>query len=232
LTVKIGFLILLPIRNESISTCLFDSYIYYARPRHARIRFASLPDCRARLGPRRPAGGATLVEKFRTWTDCDGDPETALTMDEMLTGITLYWMTGAIASSFWPYYARMHGPWTIPPGSTIDVPTGYAEFPGEILHPPRSLAERTYTDIRRWTVMAKGGHFAALEQPAALAEEIRAFSDPCDDFGGHFRTQWVLCVALKCLLMKTRRPRHPFLTTKPRCRRSSSRPRTLWWHSG
>jgi pimeloyl-ACP methyl ester carboxylesterase len=80
-----------------------------------------------------------------------------------------------IGSSFWPYYARMHGPWPIPEGSTVDVPTGYVEFPKEILRPPRSVAERMYTDIRRWTVMPKGGHFAALEQPEALAVEIRAF---------------------------------------------------------
>ena len=83
----------------------------------------------------------------------------------MLANITLYWLSGAIGSSFWPYYARMHGRWPIPEGATVDVPTGYAEFPKEILRPPRSLAERTYTDIRRWSVMPKGGHFAALEQP-------------------------------------------------------------------
>jgi pimeloyl-ACP methyl ester carboxylesterase len=123
-----------------------------------------------------PAGlAAWFVEKFRTWTDCDGNPENALTRDEMLAGIMLYWVSGAIGSSFWPYYARMHGPWPIPEGSTVDVPTGYVEFPKEILRPPRSVAERLYTDIRRWTVMRKGGHFAALEQPEALVAEIRAF---------------------------------------------------------
>jgi pimeloyl-ACP methyl ester carboxylesterase len=123
-----------------------------------------------------PAGlAAWMLEKFRSWTDCDGNPENALTRDEMLANISLYWFTGAIGASFWPYYARMHGPWPIPEGRTVDVPTGYVEFPKEILRPPRSLAARTYTDIRRWTQMNKGGHFAALEQPAALAEEIRAF---------------------------------------------------------
>jgi microsomal epoxide hydrolase len=126
-----------------------------------------------------PAGlAAWLVEKFRTWTDCDGNPETALTRDEMLVAIMLYWVSGAIGSSFWPYYARLHGPWPIPEGSTVDVPTGYVEFPKEILRPPRSVAERMYADIRRWTVMPKGGHFAALEQPKALSEEIRAFFRP------------------------------------------------------
>lgn len=123
-----------------------------------------------------PAGlAAWIVEKFRTWTDCGGNPENAVSRDEMLANISLYWFTGAIGSSFWPYYARMHGPWPIPEGKTVDVPTGYAEFPREILRPPRSLAERTYTDIRRWSVMQKGGHFAALEQPDALAREVREF---------------------------------------------------------
>jgi len=126
-----------------------------------------------------PAGlAAWLVEKFRTWTDCDGNPEKALTRDEMLTNIMLYWVTGAIGSSFWPYYARLHGPYPIPQGVTVDVPTGYVEFPKEILRPPRSVGERMYTNIRRWTVMPKGGHFAALEQPGALVEEIRAFFRP------------------------------------------------------
>jgi pimeloyl-ACP methyl ester carboxylesterase len=126
-----------------------------------------------------PAGlAAWLVEKFQTWTDCDGDPENALTRDEMLADITLYWVTAAIGSSFWPYYARMHGPWPIPEGETVKAPTGYVEFPREIVRPPRSVAERTYTNIQRWTAMHKGGHFAALEQPQALAGEVRAFFRP------------------------------------------------------
>jgi microsomal epoxide hydrolase len=125
-----------------------------------------------------PVGvAAWLVEKFRAWTDCGGDPENAVSRDDMLADITLYWVTGAIGSSFWPYYARMHGPWPIPEGA-IRVPTGYVEFPREILRPPRSVAARVYSDIRRWTVMEKGGHFAALEQPEALAREIREFFRP------------------------------------------------------
>jgi microsomal epoxide hydrolase len=125
-----------------------------------------------------PAGlAAWIVEKFHRWTDNDGDPASAVSRDAMLANITLYWVTGAIGSSFWPYYARMHRPWPIPEGQ-IGVPTGYAEFRREILLPPRSLAERVYSDIRRWTKMARGGHFAALEQPAALAGEIREFFRP------------------------------------------------------
>ena len=77
-----------------------------------------------------PAGlAAWIVEKFRSWSDCGGDPENAISRDEMLADISLYWFTGAIGSSFWPYYARLHGGWPIPEGGTIGVPVGYAEFP-------------------------------------------------------------------------------------------------------
>ena len=123
-----------------------------------------------------PAGlAAWIAEKFRTWTDNDGTIESAISRDHMLADISLYWFTGAIGSSFWPYYARIHSGWPIPDDGTINVPTGYAAFPKEIVRPPRSLAEGMYKDIRRWTTMPKGGHFAAMEQPAALAGEIRAF---------------------------------------------------------
>ena len=117
-----------------------------------------------------PAGlAAWIAEKFYVWSGTD------ISRDDLLANISLYWFTGAIGSSFWPYYARMHGPWPIPEGITVDVPTGYAAFPKEILRPPRSLAALTYTDIRRWTEMPRGGHFAALEQPEALAREILEF---------------------------------------------------------
>ena len=123
-----------------------------------------------------PVGlAAWIAEKFRTWSDCGGVIENAISRDELLANVSLYWFTGAIGSSFWPYHARLHAGWPIPAGATIKVPAGYAEFPKEILSAPRALAERTYTDLRRWTVMAKGGHFAALEQPELLAREVKAF---------------------------------------------------------
>ena len=127
-----------------------------------------------------PAGlAAWMVEKFRSWSDCDGVPENAISRDRMLANISLYWFTGAIGSSFWPYYGRLHAPrWPISPAEPVTVPTGYAAFPKEIIVPPRELAAKTYTDIRRWTVMKKGGHFAAMEQPAALAEEVFQFFRP------------------------------------------------------
>jgi microsomal epoxide hydrolase len=126
-----------------------------------------------------PTGlAAWIAEKFHRWSDCGGVIENAVSRDDLLANITLYWLSGAIGSSFWPYYARMHRPWPIPEGKTVDVPMGYAEFPKEILRPPRSLAARTYTDIRQWSAMKKGGHFAALEQPAALAAEVERFFRP------------------------------------------------------
>jgi len=138
-----------------------------------------------------PSGlAAWLLEKFQRWSDCRESPDTTIDLDTMLANISLYWFTGAIGSSFWPYFARHHGPWPISSASTIDVPTGYCEFPAEILRPPRSLAKNVYTDIRRWTVMRRGGHFAALEEPAALAEEIQQFfrslrtSPPTPDLTG------------------------------------------------
>jgi microsomal epoxide hydrolase len=125
-----------------------------------------------------PAGlAAWIVEKFRAWSDCDGDVERVFTKDQLLADIALYWFSGAIGSSFWPYYARMHGPWPIPDAG-VPVPMGYAEFPREILKPPRSLARTMYRDIRRWSVMPRGGHFAAMEQPEALAREITEFFRP------------------------------------------------------
>jgi microsomal epoxide hydrolase len=122
-----------------------------------------------------PAGlAAWIVEKFRAWSDCGGDVERRFTKDVLLTNITLYWVTGAINSSFWPYYARFHSPWPIADGQRVEVPTAYAAFPKEIVRPPRSWAERVY-NIRRWTVMPAGGHFAALEEPQALVDDLRAF---------------------------------------------------------
>ncbi len=124
-----------------------------------------------------PSGlAAWIAEKFHAWTDNGGRIENAVGRDRMLADISLYWFTGCIGSSFWPYYARMHSPWPIPSGGKITVPTGYLQSPREILRPPRVAAERVYSDIRLWTEQAKGGHFAALENPAALAHEIRTLA--------------------------------------------------------
>jgi microsomal epoxide hydrolase len=126
-----------------------------------------------------PAGlAAWIAEKFHTWTDHEGDFETVIDRNHLLANISLYWFSGAIGSSFWTYYERLHGPWPIPDGKTVDVPTGYAAFPREIRRPPRSIAQRAYTDLRHWTLMEKGRHFSAMEQPAALAADLQQFFRP------------------------------------------------------
>ena len=84
-----------------------------------------------------PAGlAAWIVEKFRRWTDCGGTIESAVSRDRMLGNIAFYWFTGAINSSFCPYYDRRHGEPFAPPGEKVGVPLGYAEFPHEIARPP------------------------------------------------------------------------------------------------
>ncbi len=122
-----------------------------------------------------PVGlAAWIVEKFRAWSDCGGDIERRFDKDVLLTAVTLYWVTEAINASFWPYHAHRRRPWAPGPDERVRAPTGYADFPRELLRPPRAWVERV-CDLRRWTVMEAGGHFAALEEPASLAADLRAF---------------------------------------------------------
>jgi pimeloyl-ACP methyl ester carboxylesterase len=116
---------------------------------------------------------AWIVEKFRTWCDCDGDPESVFTRDELLTNITLYWVTQTAGSSARIYYESRH-PTTPPVPGRIEVPTACADFPKEIIWSPRRWLEARY-NVTRWTPMPKGGHFAALEQPQLLVDDVRAF---------------------------------------------------------
>ncbi|MGA8086610.1 MAG: epoxide hydrolase family protein, partial [Terracidiphilus sp.] len=122
-----------------------------------------------------PAGLAGwIVEKFCAWSDCGGDLGRSFTEDELLTNIMIYWVTGTIGSSMRMYYENSH---TLPPIGRIDVPTGIALFPADILLPPQEWAERRL-QIARWTSMPRGGHFAAMEEPELLADDIRAFFRP------------------------------------------------------
>ncbi|GHO98994.1 multidrug MFS transporter [Reticulibacter mediterranei] len=124
-----------------------------------------------------PAGLAGwIIEKFRVWSDCHGDVESVFTKDELLTNIMIYWVTQTINSSMRLYYESSHQLDAVF-SQRVEVPTGVAVFPAEIPVPPRSLAQRLY-NIQRWTEMSAGGHFAALEQPQALVEDIRAFFRP------------------------------------------------------
>ncbi|MFC6559812.1 epoxide hydrolase family protein [Nonomuraea cavernae] len=129
---------------------------------------------------------AWLVEKFRSWSDRESalgrdespdDPESVISRDELLDNVTLYWLTGTGASAarlYWESIRRI-GEWmTESTGETVDVPTGCSVFPGEVPRPSRRWAARRYTDIRYWHEPARGGHFAALEQPGLFVDEVRA----------------------------------------------------------
>ena len=125
-----------------------------------------------------PVGlAAWITEKFHTWTDCHGDLESRLTKDDLLTNIMVYWATRTINSSFWLYYQLRHRPWRLGRGEKITAPTAVAAFPREILRPPREWAARL-CNLQRWTPMPSGGHFAALEEPEALVEDVRSFFRP------------------------------------------------------
>ncbi len=117
---------------------------------------------------------AWIIEKFRTWSDCDGAVENAYTKDQLLTNIMIYWVTQTIHSSTRLYFEERHHPWRMGKDDKITVPTAIALFPKEIATPPREWAERAY-NVQRWTPMPAGGHFAAMEQPKLLVEDVRAF---------------------------------------------------------
>ena len=123
-----------------------------------------------------PVGlAAWILEKFRSWSDCSGEVESAFARDELLTNISIYWFTETISSSIRLYRETRFNPNRLEPGETIAVPAAMACFPKEIQNPPRSYVERMFSDLRRWTEMPRGGHFAAMEQPQLLAEDVRAF---------------------------------------------------------
>jgi pimeloyl-ACP methyl ester carboxylesterase len=119
-----------------------------------------------------PAGQcAWIVEKFWAWTDCDGHPENALTRDELLDNVSLYWLTNSAASSarlYWESFTRTSQ-------DPVDVPVGCSIFPKEIFRTSRRWAERRFRDLRYWNELDKGGHFAAFEQPEAYVDEVRSF---------------------------------------------------------
>jgi len=125
-----------------------------------------------------PAGlAAWIVEKFRTWTDCHGDVESRISKDDLLTNITLYWVTETATSSARLYREAMQQGWFPTRGARIEVPTGCAIFPREIFRPPREWVEKSF-NVQHWTEYPAGGHFAAMEEPEALVGDIRTFFRP------------------------------------------------------
>ena len=134
-----------------------------------------------------PAGLASwLIEKFRAWSDCDGDVERRFTKDELLTHIMIYWVTETANSAARLYYENMHAS---EGQQRIEVPVGIAIFPKDNILPPREWAERSLR-VERWTEMPRGGHFAALEEPELLAEEVRAFFHPLRTSGKERSGEW------------------------------------------
>jgi pimeloyl-ACP methyl ester carboxylesterase len=124
-----------------------------------------------------PVGlAAWIVEKLRAWSDCDGDIEQRFTKDEILTNVTLYWLTETIGSSMRMYRANAAIP-LAQHSRRVEVPSGFSLFPGDIVRPPRAWLDRTANAVRV-TEPARGGHFAAFEEPELYAEELRAFFRP------------------------------------------------------
>jgi microsomal epoxide hydrolase len=127
-----------------------------------------------------PVGvAAWIIEKFNSWSDTVGDDiESVHSKDSLLTNIMIYLITKTFNTASWIYYGRTEegGRILSPEGKRVEVPTAAALFPAELLSwPPRSYAERIY-NIKQWTEMPQGGHFAALEQPDLLIEDIRTFA--------------------------------------------------------
>ena len=120
-----------------------------------------------------PAGLlAWIVEKFRAWSDCGGDPEHCFTRDQLLTNVMLYWVTQTSASSARLYWEVKHSSAGAPP--FVEVPTGVARYPKEVLRWPRSWVERQF-NVVHWTDMERGGHFPAMEQPELFVDDLRLF---------------------------------------------------------
>jgi pimeloyl-ACP methyl ester carboxylesterase len=127
-----------------------------------------------------PVGLASwIVEKFQAWSDCGGDPLKRFSMDTLLDNIMVYWLTGTAGTATWLYRGvTEQKPRALPEGAKVETPTGFAAFPADIAPaPPREWIERAF-NLRRHTIMPSGGHFAALEEPDLLVEDIRAFFRP------------------------------------------------------
>jgi len=136
---------------------------------------ATRPDTIAAALLDSPAGlAAWIIEKLRAWSDCDGDIERRFSKDQLLTLLTIYWVTGSIGTSFRSYYDFAAGP----PRPKVTVPTAITLTAEDRPSYPRELAERLYSDIRLWNDPGPGGHFLPMEEPVRLAEDIKSFFRP------------------------------------------------------
>jgi epoxide hydrolase len=125
-----------------------------------------------------PAGlAAWIIEKFRAWSDCGGDIESSFTKDQLLANVTAYWATATATSSTRLYYETRQAGRSALPSAFIGVPTGIANFPGEITRMPRSWVEAAYRVVH-WSEQPRGGHFAAMEVPDLFVDDVRTFFRP------------------------------------------------------
>ena len=118
---------------------------------------------------------AWIIDKYRSWSDCDGYLDKRFSVTELLTVISIYWFTECMPSAIRLYWEGRRRPLQLAAGQRVTVPVAVAHFPKEIPIPPRSYVERGY-NVTRWTEFPRGGHFAALEETAALADDIRTFT--------------------------------------------------------
>jgi pimeloyl-ACP methyl ester carboxylesterase len=118
---------------------------------------------------------AWIIEKFYSWSDCNGNPESIYSRDELLTNLTIYWVTQTAGSAARLYFERRHHfrPWK---GERIDVPSAFFICSRDLAPAPREFAERFFM-VKQWTQSPRGGHFAAMEQPRLLAEDLFRFAE-------------------------------------------------------
>lgn len=124
-----------------------------------------------------PAGLlAWILEKRRTWSDCNGDVETRFSKKELIDTIMIYWVTESIATSLRYYYEAAHDLWAPlhDRARLVDVPVGFLHMPGEIILTPRAWLERHF-NLQSWTALSGGGHFAPMEEPEGVVGDIRQF---------------------------------------------------------
>ena len=117
---------------------------------------------------------AWIIEKFNAWSDNDGNIYSVFSKDELLANVTLYWITQSIHASIRIYSENSKRPLQFGEKDFVTVPVGFAKFPKELPTPPRSYIEKSF-NITHWTEMPSGGHFAAMEQPKLLADDIKKF---------------------------------------------------------
>ena len=171
---------MLSIRRDPDIVAATPEEAAYARPAAQLHEGGNRATSGSRARSRRPSPTASPTHR-QGWRR--GSPRnfaagatSPISRDDLLANVSLYWFTGAIGSSFWPYYARMHQGWPIPAGKTIDVPDGLCRVPeGDSAAAALARRRRPTRGSSAGRSMKKGGHFAALEQPDALAEEIKAF---------------------------------------------------------